>query len=379
MSTVSEPLASYLFLAIAAIVAFVAAKVSVRIVTRMMKRLESQGKLSAELSDLAGALLRTLIWLAAAFFVLAEVLVTLGLQEILLQSISSFLTANAGRIGVMIIIIVVGYVALRIFSIVFAEYKRRTKLHPFTIDLFQNLARYLVYAIVAVLLLTNVLVMAGLQTLAGTMVTLFTVFIGLVVSFAATGSIGNALSGLVIMSWRPYKDGDRVEVAGGTYGDVVEVDVMFTKIRTIKDEIVHVPNNQVLGNKIINYSALPKVIVHQQITISYDVSRKLVEGLLLEAAQRSEGLLAEPKPFLLVRDLDNNYVAYEINAYTDKPNRLVAIYSNLMENILDRFDKAGVEILSPQHVALRNSTPTVKRRRRKTTANRRLAPQNQSA
>ncbi|MGA2240163.1 MAG: mechanosensitive ion channel family protein [Candidatus Bathyarchaeia archaeon] len=345
----------------------------------MMKRLESQGKLSAELSDLAGALLRMIIWLAAAFFVLAEVLVTLGLQEMLLQSISSFLTANAGRIGVMIVIIVVGYVALRIFRIVFAEYKRRTKLHPFTVDLFQNLARYLVYAIVAVLLLTNVLVMAGLQTLAGTMVTLFTVFIGLVVSFAATGSIGNALSGLVIMSWRPYKDGDRVEVAGGTYGDVVEVDVMFTKIRTIKDEIVHVPNNQVLGNKIVNYSALPKVIVHQQITISYDVSRKLVEELLLEAAQRSEGLLAEPKPFLLVRDLDNNYVAYEINAYTDKPNRLVAIYSNLMENILDRFDQAGVEILSPQYVALRRSTPTLKRGRRKTTGNRRLAPQNQSA
>ena len=85
------------------------------------------------------------------------------------------------------------------------------------------------------------------------------------------------------MSWRPYKDGDRVEVAGGTYGDVVEVDVMFTKIRTIKDEIVHVPNNQVLGNKFVNYSALPKVIVHQQITLGYDVSRKLVEGLLLEA------------------------------------------------------------------------------------------------
>jgi small-conductance mechanosensitive channel len=358
-----------MFLAIAAIVAFVAAKISVRIVTRMMKRLQSQGRLSVELSDLGEALLRTLIWLAAGFFVLAEALVTLGLEEILFQSISSFLAANAGRIGVMIVIIVVGYVALRIFTIVFAEYKRRTKLHPFTIDLFQNLVRYLVYAIVAVLLLTNVLVMAGLQTLAGTMVTLFTVFIGLVVSFAATGSIGNALSGLVIMSWRPYKDGDRVEIAGGTYGDVVEVDVMFTKVRTIKDEIVHVPNSQILGSKIVNYSALPKVIVHQQVTLGYDVSRTIVEKLLLQAAQGSVGLLAEPKPFVLVRELDNNYIVYEINAYTDKPNQLVAIYSKLMENILDRFDEAGVEILSPQHVALRNSTRTLRRGQRRMNTN----------
>lgn len=352
MSTLSGPLASYLFLAIAAIVAFVAAKVSVRIVTRMMKRLKSQGKLSAELSDLVGALLRTFIWLAVAFFVLAEVLVTLGLQEILFQSLSSFLTANAGRIGVMIVIIVVGYVALRIFSIVFAEYKRRTKLHPFTIDLFQNLARYLVYAIVAVLLLTNFLVMAGLQTLAGTMVTLFTVFIGLVVSFAATGSIGNALSGLVIMSWRPYGEGDRVEIGGGTYGDVTEVDVMFTKIRTIKDEIIHVPNSQVLANKIVNYSALPKVIVHQEVTIGYEVSQSQVEQLLLDAARASKGLLPDPKPYVLVRNLDNNYVAYEINAYTDRPNELIQTYSNLMKNILDHFGRAGVQVLSPQHITI---------------------------
>jgi small-conductance mechanosensitive channel len=305
------------------------------------------------------------IWFAAAFFILTEILVTLGLEEILLQSISSFLSANAGRIGVMVVIIIASYVALRILAIVFAEYRRHTKLHPFTVDLFQSVARYLVYAVVAVLLLTNVLVMAGLQTLAGTMAALFTVFIGLVVSFAATGSIGNALSGLVIMSWRPYKDGDRVEVAGGTYGDVVEVDVMFTKIRSIKNEVVLVPDSQILGNKIVNYSTLPMNIVHQQVTIGYDVPRRLVEQLLSEAAKRSHGLLLEPKPFVLVRDLNNNYVAYEINGYTDKPNQLVTTYSNLMENILDHFEKAGVEILSPQHIALRDSTPTFRRRPRR--------------
>ena len=365
MDNLSGPLVSYALLAIAVAIALVLAKVGVRLVVRLMKKLESEGRLSPGLAEFGGALLRVVIWLAAAFFILTQILVTLGLREILLQSISSFLSANAGRIGVMVVIIMVGYVALRIFGIVFMEYKRRTKLHPFTVDLFQSVARYLVYAVVAVLLLTNILVIAGLQTLAGTMVTLFTVFIGLVVSFAATGSIGNALSGLVIMSWRPYKDGDRVEVAGGTYGDVVEVDVMFTKIRTIKDEVVHVPNSQIMGNKIVNYSTLPKVIVHQQVAIGYDVSRESVEQLLLEAAQRSEGLLREAKPFVLVRSLDNNYIVYEINAYTDKPNQLVMIYSGLMENILDCFDKAGVEILSPQHVALRDSAPAVKGRRKR--------------
>lgn len=359
----SEPLQGYAFLAVAIIVALVLAKAGVRLVVRVTRKLESQG-ISPRLVESSGALLRSLIWLAVASFIIIEILVTFGLREAVFESISSSLTANAGRIGVMVVIALAGYVVLRILGIVFSEYRRQTKLHPFTVDLLHSVARYLTYAVVAVLLLTNFLLMAGLQTLAGTLVTLFTVFIGLGVSFAATGSIGNALSGLVILSWRPYRDGDRVEIGGGTYGDVVEVDVMFTRIRTTKDEIVHVPNSQVLTNKIVNYSALMKVIVHQQITIGYDVPRKLVEQLLLEVAKDTQEILSEPKPFVLIRNLDNNYVAYEINAYTNKPNHLITIYSDLMKNIKDRFDSAGVEILSPKHIVLRVSKPTVKPKRR---------------
>lgn len=357
-----EVLQSYVFFASAVAVALIAAKLGVRFVERGMRRLVSSGKLSPELGAFGSAALRASIWSAVALFVLGNALVTLGLEQAVVHAISSSLIANSARIGVMVIIAIGGYIVIRILGIIFVEYKRRTRLHPFTVDLFHNLARYLIYAIVAVLLFTNILVMAGLQTLAGTLVTLFTVFIGLVVSFAATGSIGNALAGLVIMSWRPYRDGDRVEVGGGTYGDVAEVDVMFTKIRTIKDEIIHVPNSQVLANKIVNYSALPNVIVHEQITIGYDKPRRVVEGLLLKAATNTQGLLPEPKPFVLVRELANNYVAYEINAYTGKPNQLVTIHSSLMQNILDRFEEAGVEILSPQHLAVRKSNPTVGRK-----------------
>jgi uncharacterized membrane protein YgcG len=113
----------------------------------------------------------------------------------IVDSISNFFSVNSGRFGVMVVMVVGAYIALRIFGIVFSEYRQHSKMHPLTLGLFENLVHYLVYAVVAVLLLTNLLVMAGLQTIAATLVTLFTVFIGLVVSFAATGSIGNALSG----------------------------------------------------------------------------------------------------------------------------------------------------------------------------------------
>lgn len=340
------------------------AKLAVRVIIRVTRRLISSHNVSPTLAQFVGTLLRALVWLIAAVVVIAEISVTFGLQGAIAGAISSFLTENAGRLGVMSVIVVGGYVAVRIFGIIFVEYRRHSKLHPLTLDLFQNVVRYFVYAIVAVLLLTNVLVMAGLQTLAGTLVTLFTVFIGLVVSFSATGSIGNALAGIVLMSWRPYNEGDRVE-AGGVYGDVAEVDVMFTRVRTIKNELVHVPNSQVLANKIVNYSALGQVILHYEVTIGYDVPHTLVESLLINAARAIEGVLARPEPFVLIRNLDNNFVAYEINAYTDKPNDLITTYSRLMQKILDTFGAAGVEILSPKHVAIRGSERTVEQERKR--------------
>lgn len=81
--------------------------------------------------------------------------------------------------------------------------------------------------------------------------------------------------------------------------------------------------------------------------------------------QRTDDLLKEPSPFVLLRNLETTHVAYEVNAYADKPNKLTGIYSNLMQNILDRFGGTGVEIPSLQHLAIRKSPPTVKRRRRR--------------
>ena len=355
-------LESYVLLVIYVVVTLAIAKVLTRLTIRMTGKLASSGHVSSTLAEFIGALLRALVWLSAAILVVAEVSITFGLGDFITGAILSFLTENAGRLGVMSVIIIGGYVAVRIFRILFAEYRRHSKLHPLTLDLFQSVVRYFVYAIVAVLLITNVLVMAGLQTLAGTLITLFTVFIGLVVSFSATGSIGNALAGIVLMSWRPYSEGDRVEV-GGVYGDVAEVDVMFTRIRSIKSEVINVPNSQVLSNKIVNYSAMPQVIAHYEITIGYDVPHAKVENLLVSAARDTEGLLTQPEPFVLIRNLDNNFVAYEINAYTDKPNNLVTIYSHLMQSILDKFNTAGVEILSPKHVAIRDSESTLSPKR----------------
>jgi small-conductance mechanosensitive channel len=339
-------------LALIAILLFVARRVA-PLTSRLIEILRTRLNLSEGVADLLSALVRFAIWFVAAILVVTATLVTFGLGQVIAESIVLSLTTNASRIAVVVLTLVISYILVRLIRVFLTEFRTRTKLHPFTVNLLENLATYFIYAIAALFILTNILVAAGLATIAGSLVTLFTVLIGLVVSFAATGSIGNALAGLLLMSWRPYREGDRVEIGTGTYGDILEIDVMFTKVRTIKDEMVYVPNLQVLSNRIMNYNGFERCIVHQQVTIGYDVKRTIVEELLRRAAENTEGLLRDPPSFVLITNLDNYYVAYQINAYTKRQNELVRIYSDLMKNILDVFDAAGVEILSPQYAVLR--------------------------
>lgn len=186
------------------------------------------------------------------------------------------------------------------------------------------------------------------------------VFIGVLFSLGSTSAIANIVAGTVITYMRPFKIGDRVKIAD-TVGDVVEKTLLVTRIRTIKNVDVTVPNSMVLGSHIINFSSSADkrgLILHTAVTIGYDVPWVKVHKLLISAAEATENLLKEPKPFVYQTSLDDSYVSYEINAYTDKPNIMAGIYSELHQNIQDKFNEAGVEILSPRYSSVRDGNTT---------------------
>jgi small-conductance mechanosensitive channel len=117
----------------------------------------------------------------------------------------------------------------------------------------------------------------------------------------------------------------------------------------------------VLGGPIRNYTKLAAArgtILHTSVTIGYDAPWRNVHELLLAAARRTEFVLADPKPFVLQTSLDDSYVSYEINVYTDRPAMMLDIYSWLHANIQDAFNEAGVEIMSPSYAALRDGNST---------------------
>lgn len=186
------------------------------------------------------------------------------------------------------------------------------------------------------------------------------VFLGVLFSFGSAGAISNIVAGIILTYMRAFTLGDRVKIAD-TIGDVVEKTLLVTRIRTIKNEDITIPNSMVLGSHIINYSSSAKergLILHTTITIGYDVPWKQVHELLIAAALSSEHILKEPAPFVLQTSLDDFYVSYQLNAYTDQPNKMAIIYAGLHQNIQDKFNEAGVEIMSPHYSTLRDGNQT---------------------
>ncbi len=182
------------------------------------------------------------------------------------------------------------------------------------------------------------------------------VFLGVLFTFGSSGSLSNVIAGLVLTYMRVFKIGDRVKIADVT-GDIIEKSLLVTRIRTIKNEIISIPNSNVISSHTINYSSdsLEKgLILHTTVTIGYDVPWKTIHRALLDAADRTEFIMKDIKPFVLQTSLEDFYVAYQLNAYTKEPNKQAIIYSQLHQNIQDCCNEAGIEIMSPHYRAARD-------------------------
>jgi len=182
------------------------------------------------------------------------------------------------------------------------------------------------------------------------------IFFGVLLSLGSTSAIANIVAGVVITYMRPFMVGDRVRI-GETIGDVIEKSLLVTKIRTLKNEDVTIPNATIINTHLWNYTKNAGelgIILYTTVTIGYNVPWEKVNKLLLNAAKKTKLLSRDNKPFVLHKGLNDNYVEYELNVYTKQPSKMARIYSDLHTHIMDEFKTAGVEILSPMYIASRD-------------------------
>jgi small-conductance mechanosensitive channel len=176
-------------------------------------------------------------------------------------------------------------------------------------------------------------------------------FLGVLISIGSSSTISNIVAGYMLTYRRAFRIGDRVRI-GQVTGDVSDVRLQVTHLRTNKNESVTIPNSIILSSEVTNFSTLAQtegLILHLTVGIGYETPWRQVEAMLLLAASRVPGIKREPAPFVHQLALSDFAVTYELNAYTDTPQKMLSLRTALHRAVLDVFNEYGIQIMTPAY------------------------------
>jgi small-conductance mechanosensitive channel len=255
---------------------------------------------------------------------------------------------------VVAVIALIAYYMIRLLQLIFGEIERGDlKIRGFYPDWAEPTDKLLRILVLALALIVAFPYFPGAQSSAFRGVS---IFLGLLLSLGSSSAVANAIAGVILTYMRSFLVGDWVQI-GDTTGEVVEKNMLVTRVLNPKAEIITIPNAMVMSGAVKNYSVEARklgVIFHTTVTIGYDTPWRTVHQLLINAAIATQDVLHQPPPFVLQKGLDDFYVSYELNVHIAAPSRMVNTYSELHQNIQDKFNEAGVEICSPHFAALRD-------------------------
>ena len=266
-----------------------------------------------------------------------------------LRTIAAGIAANVPSLVFLAVLFVLVRVVLRLTRLFFEAVERGTvTLGGFDAEWSQPTYKIVRIAIVAFALIVAYPYIPGSESAAFKGVS---VFIGIVFSLGSSSAIANIIAGYMMTYRRAFKVGDRVRI-GDAVGDVIQMRLQVTHLRSYKNEEIVIPNAQILNGEVLNYSSLARehgLILHTEVGIGYEVSWRQVEALLLAAARRTPGLGTVPAPFVQVKKLGDFAVTYELNVPCGEVRTMNALYSALHRNVLDVFNEHGVQIMTPAY------------------------------
>ncbi|HVO77559.1 MAG TPA: mechanosensitive ion channel family protein, partial [Methanomassiliicoccales archaeon] len=259
-----------------------------------------------------------------------------------IQEIADFVNQNATKIGTTIVVIVAILMIARLFKAVFEDYKFRTrKFDPQIVDLASDLSRYALYLIAAMVGVFMIFSLAGMEALGALLVIVILMFVFLGMALAY-GTIRNIISGLAIMDTDIFDVGERIRLGNGLVAEVVQKNLVFTRVRTEDGEIVEVPNNEILGGSILNFSRSGSHGIGIKLEVPTSIPHGVVEEAILRAVEREEGLLKEPKPEVLAREFHGDRIVYEVVVYVQDAMKAKKVRSDLIVKIQDMLLSAGL-------------------------------------
>lgn len=257
-----------------------------------------------------------------------------------ITTIGDFILTNISVVIFSIIAIAGGFIA---YKLMIKEINRLKKQNKIEEGLAYTLIRVAKWIIAAAVLSA---ILAQLGATIGLISGLLTILGGTVIGFAAINTIGNALAGLIVMTSRPFNVGDRI-FFNGQFADVVAVDLIYTKMLTLDNVIVSVPNQELLKVEIDNYGKKRVIRRHYSITPGFEYNKADVEKALLEAAGKVQRVLQNPKPYVWITKFQNYAVEYNLYVFINDIKGLPEIDAELYTVILETCKEHNIDISTP--------------------------------
>ncbi|AVW92318.1 mechanosensitive ion channel domain-containing protein [Celeribacter baekdonensis] len=235
--------------------------------------------------------------------------------------------------------LIAGWVARRIRGIG-SKYE---KLDNTLFNFLGNIARYVILAFTALIVLNTF----GIQT---TSIVAVIGAAGLAIGLALQGTLSNVAAGVMIILFRPFKIGDFVDVAG-KMGTVKDISLNFTELADLSNVQVIVPNSQVWGNIITNFSTNQTRRAEWTFGVGYGANLKTAEEVIRTVIMSDPRSLSEPEPFIQVNNLGDFSVDFLVRVWV-KSSDFFQYQADMKRQVKEALDEAGVDIPFPTRTLL---------------------------
>ena len=234
--------------------------------------------------------------------------------------------------------------------------KTETKIDDVIFDLMNRFASIILF-VTAGILAMDVLGINIMPFIAGAGVA------GIAIGFAAKDTLSNIIAGILLIIDRPFEVGDRIEVwsapsNSATWGDILDVGLRATKIKTTDNIVIVIPNNEIMKRDIINYTTISKEIrVRVPIGIAYDADVKKAKEIVQKICFEMDWVMKEKPPKVVVKSFGDSAVNLEARVWIREPKRRIDTISHVTDRVKEVFQEEGIEIPFPKRdIYIKSST-----------------------
>ena len=251
-------------------------------------------------------------------------------MEDFIKKAKELLATYGGKIVLAIVVLIVGFIVIKLICKGIGKLLDKGKMEETAKSVIKKLIKGVFY-IILILTVINILgvPMTSVVTILATC--------GVAIGLALQGALSNLAGGIMILIFKPFKIGDYVE-ASGAAGRIDDISIFYTRIITFDNNMMFVPNGDLMSSNVTNYSYLDKRRIDQNFKITNDIDADFVKKVLLDAAVATPGVLNDPAPSARMTDVDDDTYIFTVRVWSNS-----SVFRDTRCNLIEGCSKALAE------------------------------------